>query len=304
LSETKNAQAPGWLKDRRLGHLVRQVAAEASRRFPGLHRRDLALTLLVAGSDEVRGASYRGGKGFYPASIVKLFYLTAIHAWLEAGKLSLGADLTDAISAMIGRSSNDATSHIVDLLTGTTGGPAMPPRPLKRWLGRRRAINRYFARWHCPEFAGINLAQKTWGEAPYGRERQSVSPRANGRNILTSDAVARLLLAIERGEAVSRSRSAAMMKLLARDIHPGKSLAPFDQIHGFFGEGLPPGALLWSKAGWTGQTKHDAAIVELAGGRRFILVAFSAGARQAGNPHLLPFIARRMASGIAAMKGA
>ena len=44
---------------------------------------------------------------------------------------------------------------------------------------------------------------------------------------------------------------------------------------GFFGEGLPPGSRLWSKAGWTSETRHDAAIVALPDGPRFILVAFT-----------------------------
>ena len=86
----------------------------------------------------------------------------------------------------------------------------------------------------------------------------------NNHNALSTDAVARLLLAILHGEAVNRRRSAAMMKLLTRTV-PGKveAGAPMDQVAGFLGQELPKGAKLWSKAGWTSTVKHDAAIVQL-----------------------------------------
>ena len=109
----------------------------------------------------------------YPASLVKLFFMVAAEAWLAEGRLPPTRELRDAVAAMIAWSSNDATSIVVDLLTRTTSGPALPPAALARWLARRRILNRYFAGWRRPEFTGINLAQKTWYEAPYGREHQS-----------------------------------------------------------------------------------------------------------------------------------
>ena len=37
----------------------------------------------------------------------------------------------------------------------------------------------------------------------------------------------------------------------------------------------PPGSKLWPKAGWTRETRHDAACVELPNGARFVLVTFT-----------------------------
>jgi hypothetical protein len=292
--------ARGWEEHRGLAQTIAGVGAQTHRRFSGLAAGDLSATLVLPARRGALGASLRGARSHYPASVVKLFHLAAAQAWLEAGKLSGGDQFKTALAAMIRQSSNDATSYLVDLLTGTTSGPELPLVSLKNWLRRRRAINRCFANWGCPEFAGINLTQKTWNEAPYGRERQSCFEIPDNRNRLSSDAAARLLLAIDRGEAVSKRRSAEMMKLLARPI-PAKPdpWVPFDQVHGFLGEGLPKGSRLWSKAGWSSRVKHDAAIVQLPHGRRFILVVFTSGQAAARSTDILPFVARKVAAALA-----
>ncbi|HXQ41855.1 MAG TPA: serine hydrolase [Candidatus Udaeobacter sp.] len=285
----------GWHDDERARKIVTAVLAATHARFPDLQPGSLAITLVLPEARTAGGFSHRGDRPGYPASLVKLFFLAAAEAALESGRLAASRELGQALTAMIQRSGNDATSLVVDSLTGTTSGPALNPAALKRWLARRRAIDRYFAAWRCPEFAGINLAQKTWYEAPYGRERQSCFDVPNNRNRLTSDAIARLLLAIAQGEAVNRRRSAAMMKLLARFPDAVDAQDPLNQVTGFFGEGLPRQARLWSKAGWSSRTRHDAAIIVLPGGTRLILVAMSFGPAAARNRRLLPFIARQVA---------
>lgn len=259
--------------------------------FAGL---SLAFTLLLPDGRRLAGFSHRGRAAIYPASVIKLFYMAAVFAWIEAGRLRRMRELDRALAAMIRHSSNDATAYVVDLLTGTMGGPELPPRPLALWLARRQAVNRYFAGWGWPEFASLNASQKTWEDAPYGRERQSRSVPGN-RNRLCTDGVARLLLAIDRGEAVSPAASAAMRRLLARDP---SARGPENQVVGFLGQGLPAGARLWSKAGWTKTTRHDAAIVRLPSGRRFVLVVFTEGLAQAENTNLLPRFAAKAAAAL------
>ena len=60
-----------------------------------------------------------------------------------------------------------------------------------------------------------------------------------------------------------------MMQLLSRD--PSTKSADPDNQAKFTGPALPPGAKLWSKAGWTSQTRHDAAYIELPNGAKFVL---------------------------------
>ncbi len=70
---------------------------------------------------------------------------------------------------------------------------------------------------------------------------------------------------------------------------------PFDPAAGnpereYTGAALPPGAKLWSKAGWTSETRHDAGYVKLPTGERFVLVTFTVGhAKEKG---IIPAVAR------------
>jgi len=289
----------GWRQDPALAVLGNRVIEAAGKRFPEAKPGDLTLSLILLGQAEARGFSHRGDRQGYPASLVKLFFMVFAEAELEAGRLGNSREVRQALEAMIASSSNDATSHIVDILTGTTSGPMLAPAAFARWQSRRQAANRFFTRWRWPELAGSNLTQKTWYEAPYGRERQSRYEVKDNGNRLSSDGVARLLLAIERGEAVNRRRSRAMLRLMARFPERIDPKNPWDQMTGFLGEGLPPGARLWSKAGWSSRTRHDAAIVELAGGRRFILAVMTFGKPLAASKRLLPFIAGEVARGVA-----
>ena len=77
-----------------------------------------------------RGFGNRATERVYPASIIKLFYLVAIWEWAKKGMIKTSPELERAIRDMIVDSSNDATSLVVDVLTGTSG-PELPSRPLK-----------------------------------------------------------------------------------------------------------------------------------------------------------------------------
>ena len=231
-------------------------------------------------------ATFRGDARIYPASVIKLFYLHAAHRWMEDRKLQDTPELRRAMKDMIVDSSNEATHYILDLLTDTTSGPELPPREMAQWEHKRNAVNRYFASLGYPN---INANQKPWCEGPYGRERIFVGEKYTNRNALTTDATARLLTGIVLGKAISPERSRQMLELMKRD--PGaKSAEPDNQSSGFFGGAVQPGDKIWSKAGWTSQTRHDAAYIELKGGHKFVLVLFTVN--HARERDLLPTFAQ------------
>lgn len=242
----------------------------------GLKSNQLAVTVVdVKEPTRPMRASYRGEVQIYPASVVKLFYLVAAHRWLDDGKLQDTPELRRAMSDMIVESYNEATHYVIDLLTDTTSGPELSEAEIDRWFDKRNAVNRYFS---SMGYTNINANKKPWCEGPYGRESQSIRKHQPNRNMLTTDATARLLTEIVTGQAVTAKRSAEMLELMKRD--PFKKIeagSEPDQGNAFTGLALRarPGAKLWSKAGWTSQTRHDAAYVELPNGARFVLVTFT-----------------------------
>ena len=239
------------------------------------------------------GWSHRGEVNVYPASIVKLFYLVAAHEWLEQGMIRPEPELDRAMHDMIRHSSNDATSYIVDVLTGTTSGPDLAPGPFSTWQYQRNLINRYFQSWQWPEFSGININQKTWCDGPYGRERAFLGPQGENRNRLNPLATARLFHSILGGIAVSPRRSQQMLDLCRRSLVPADyQNDPNNQIQGFLGAGLPPDVRLWSKAGHTSQVRHDCAYVEWGDDQAYLLVVFTVGERHSRNEALLPDLSR------------
>ena len=310
---------PFYHPDPHLTVLAEQVLADTHEKFPNLKPEQIAFTWLVYDrpipvntggaitADElwkypVRGFNYRGGERIYPASIAKLFYLLAMHEWLEQGMATASTELDRAVRDMTIDSSNDATSLVVDTLTGTTSGPELSAGPFTTWKAQRNLINRYYQSLGWTELDPININQKTWSDGPYGRERAFVGEMRENRNMVTTDAVARLMHSIVGGAAVSGDRSSQMMQLLHRDLNlagvtpdPGEE----NQVNGFLGAGLPPQSQIWSKAGWTSQVRHDAAYIELVNRQPYLLVVFTEGTANSQNRQILPFIADRFATAMA-----
>ena len=310
---------PFYHPDPHLTVLAEQVLADTHEKFPNLKPEQIAFTWLVYDrpipvntggaitADElwkypVRGFNYRGGERIYPASIAKLFYLLAMHEWLEQGMATASTELDRAVRDMTIDSSNDATSLVIDTLTGTTSGPELSAGPFTTWKAQRNLINRYYQSLGWTELDPININQKTWSDGPYGRERAFVGEMRENRNMVTTDAVARLMHSIVGGAAVSGDRSSQMMQLLHRDLNlagvtpdPGEE----NQVNGFLGAGLPPQSQIWSKAGWTSQVRHDAAYIELVNRQPYLLVVFTEGTANSQNRQILPFIADRFATAMA-----
>ncbi|BAY16778.1 hypothetical protein NIES2109_18940 [Nostoc sp. HK-01] len=304
-------------KDEQLENLGNGILEATWATFPTLAQNQIALTWVVYDPPvlvntggaltpdafwhhPVRGFTYRGVERIYPASVVKLFYLVAVNEWLEKGMIQTSKELERALGDMIIDSSNDATSLVVDILTGTTSGPELSPGPFETWKQQRHIINRYYQSLGWEEMETINVCQKTWGDGPYGRERAFYGEMFENRNMLTTNAIARVVHSIVGGVAVSSGRSQAMMNLLKRSTNPEdlpKDVEE-DQITGFIGGGLPQNAQIWSKAGWTSQVRHDAAYIEIPDKPPYLLVVFTEGKANATNRDILPLVSKLVAEAI------
>ena len=259
-----------------------------------LTENQLAITLIdLRNPQKPSTASYRGNERIYPASVVKLFYFAAVHRWLEDKKIQETDELKRAVRDMIVDSGNEATQYVLDVLTQTTSGYELPPKEMEEWQHKRNAVNRYFT---SLGYTNININQKTFCEDAYGRDKVSRGPKGENRNKLTTDATARLLAEIATGRAINPARSAQMMELLKRDYTGTKDRD--DQGHGFTGIALKDiaGAKLWSKAGWTSTTRHDAAYIELPDGAKFVLVVFTE--HHSNEREIIPTVARVVIDGM------
>jgi len=285
LAEVKRSAAVQSVVDRTAERTHAEFAAK------DLKPEQLAITLVdLTDPAAIAFGSYHGDAQIYPASVIKLFYLAAAHRWMEDGKLQDSEELRRAMRDMIVQSYNEATGYVVDVLTGTTSGPELADDALAEWWEKRNAVQRYFTGLG---FSGITVNRKPWCEGPYGREVQAMKRFLPKSNQLTTDATARLLFEIVISRCVSAERSQQMMELLKRDPY-AETRDNDDQAHGFTGLAIlnprVEGVRLWSKAGWTSQTRHDAAYLELPDDRKFILVVFTTG--HASEREIIPSVCR------------
>ena len=76
-------------------------------------------------------ADYHGDASFYPASLVKLFFMVET---FHQGHLT--PEVERALGEMIRVSDNDAAAFLVDVLTDTAGGSELNGKALEDFLER------------------------------------------------------------------------------------------------------------------------------------------------------------------------
>ncbi len=229
-------------------------------------------------------ASYHGDEKVYPASVIKAFYMVAAYYQVQQGMLRLDSGLRRDLKLMIEISDNQATNRILDRLTNTVSGDSLEGTAYQEFAYKRDWVNRYF---RSIGFDSVNACQKTWDGDPFGRDLQLLGnkegPNYVNSNKLTTGETALLLYLIHQGKVVSRSACAEMLKLMRRKV---------DANDRFLAGALPKGSRLWSKQGLVDTKRHDAGIIELANGARFILVVFTD--KSAGDCDLLRRFAKRV----------
>lgn len=274
--------------DPRLNAEIARIASEALVEYSeeGLKEGHLSISLIdMSDPAHPRRAAYREDIPYHPASTVKAFFLATVYAQLANGTLEMNDELTRAVRDMIVDSGNDATSYVVDRISGTTSGPELYGTEFAEFRAKRDVTNRLF---HALGY-DLNANGKTWCENVYGREKQLLGANREYRNRLTSSGGASLMYSLARGRLVSPAASYAMLAWMKRDVPAGEDET---QVREFIGESLPAGTLLWSKAGWTGEVRHDMTLFELPDGRRYVLAVFTRGAAQ--DTTLLPSIGRKI----------
>jgi len=240
------------------------------------------------------GFGFNNKKMVYPASIVKLVYGLAAYYWIKKGSLLLSDEIIDAVRKMLSFSSNNATSFLIDLLTGTTSGPCIEGELWENWKYQRSIINDWLHDLHWKELIDINCCQKTWDDGPFGREKEFYGIENNNRNVMTTDSAARVLEEImihidyQKNDLNLRS---FLKRNLNKVVLKNDSL---NQIDGFLGEGLPETINLWSKAGLMSEVRHDSAWWINSQSLQTLLVVFCNGEKYSKDTSFLPSIAKEV----------
>jgi beta-lactamase family protein len=259
---------------------LRHAAETSLKQFPNLKPDDLAISAVdLTNASTIGRADYHGDAPFYPASVIKIFFMADLFLKHEFDV----SDVPRATREMIGVSDNDATAYILDILAGTEPGPDLEGRALQHFIAQRRTINDDFTRLGYD----ISAMCKPWSFGPYGRDRQVLGKNRENRNRLTANTTTSLMTWIARRHA---PESDLMLNFLGRPLYPMRP--DENQVKEFAGEALTEGARLWSKAGWTSEVRHDTMYVEFADGKKFVLTIFTRG--QASDVTLLGGIARNV----------
>src|SRR4051812_5116793 len=171
-----------------------RMAAEASlKAYPKLKAEDLAISVVdVTRPELVSRADYRGDEPFYPASVIKLFFMADVFL---KHKEKVG-DVDRALKEMISVSDNDATAYLVDILAGTVPGPPIQGRALARYIAKRRDINKRFEQLGYAN--NVSAMMKPWSFGPFGVDKQVLGENRANRNKMTPNAAASLMLWVQR----------------------------------------------------------------------------------------------------------
>jgi hypothetical protein len=109
-----------------LGATLTRAAEASLKEFPRLTADNLALSVIdLTKPDAPVRADYHGDPPFYPASLVKLFFMVETY---HQGKLTL--EIERALREIIWVSDNDATAFLLDILTDTCSGSELEGKAL------------------------------------------------------------------------------------------------------------------------------------------------------------------------------
>lgn len=262
-------QAAAQLTSARIQHDARlQLLVEASReRFLAgqrFDRLDVTVLLAMPNGRWLRG-SVGGERPWYPASCVKLGFAVAAVHWCAAQSKQPGC-LDASVRPMLQDSDNFATGVLVDAISGVTNGPA-EGADFEAWLGRRLYTERLLQGHGL--LRGQRLVNKTYpsnsGEVP--RDLEGLALARHGRNSMTADGSALLMLALVSGEFGADAAEYLRPLLRRPRISPNSAM----------GGGFPDGTVFESKIGSAYDTLAEIAHAELPDGRRMIIAAYSNG---------------------------
>jgi len=246
--------------------IAARVAA-APARAVGVYFRDLTT------GDSVRvGADLR----FHAASTMKVPVMIQLFRDRDAGQLSLDDSIpvTNTFRSIVDSSTYELTKadDSDSSLYTRVGGKASIGElvELMETVSSNLATNLLIARVGAPRANATAHALGADSILVLRGVEDGKAYRAGRNNTTTARDLGVLLAAIADGRAASPAACRDMLEILGRQHF--KEGIP---------SGLPAGTRVYHKTGWIGGVVyHDAAVVELAGGRRYVLVVLTGGVQK------------------------
>jgi len=288
--------APNFRKSPALQSIVDEVVNLAT--TTALPTKPLSITLINVKTGEY--AEYQQAKPRFPASVVKMFWMVYLYAEIQNGIWN-EADFMPYLNDMIKKSDNNAASTILDAITQTESGKSLAGKDYDNWLKNRKGVNRFFQK---AGYEKINVSQKTFpitNKKIYEPQGADLKMRGNPidpiRNKITTQQAARLLYEIYEGQAISQIYSQKMSNWLSIDpasrIEKREQQNPdqFNPVRGYFSQSLPTNVYFGGKAGWTSNSRQEAAYIATPDGKAaYILVVFAEDRAYAYNWKIFPKI--------------
>ena len=269
---------PPFTNSKQTQEIVDKILSLSERK--GLPTSRLSISLVdLTGNSCCSYGLYQDTNPRFPASITKLFWMVAFFGEFRAGKKGASVISQEDLDKMIQNSDNEPASSVLDWLTNTRSVGSLSKDELEIWQNNRNSVNTFFKK---AGYQNINISQKNFPIPklkllkPEGSDLQMRGNLSNPlRNYLTTYETARLLYEIVTQQSVSPEDSQKMLELLHRNYELEKR-KEYDSIKGFLGEKFSPSEIdLYSKAGWTSDSRQDAAIFFSRDGQaKYILVMF------------------------------
>lgn len=238
--------------------------AQAPARAVGLYFRDLA-----TGDSLLVGARVR----FHAASTMKVPVMIQLYRDRDAGRLSLDDSIpvTNTFHSIVDSSTYrlDKADDSDSLLYARVGGKAAIRElvELMETVSSNLATNLLIARVGAPRANATAHALGADSMLVLRGVEDGKAYRAGLNNTTTARDLGVILAAIAQHRAASPASCREMLAILGRQ-----------QFNEGIPAGLPVGTRVYHKTGWVGGlVYHDAAIVERAGGRRYVLVVLTGG---------------------------
>jgi hypothetical protein len=233
----------------------------------------------------------------FPASLVKLFHAASFLRAVASGAIVETAEDHRALEALLKLSSNDADQYLIRRLCPPPPEAIATPPPAH--MAAREALS---SAWHMLDpvaYRDLRVSNATYIDGPFGVEAET--RRALGRNQMTARAVLAMLGAIAGGGDLLAADDAARMRgwldrAWARPPSPAAGTA--GQVAGFLAQAMPADAAVWSKGGWTEETRHDALRAVFPDGTRLTLVVLVSAGGLWGRDDILPSFAATFLAGI------